>query len=262
MRRTLTLWILALVVTLGSAVYQRLTGPTYPVRGRVYLGGEEIALRLTRTHEGATDQPVTVAARDKEVTGAVVWRRYPTTDPANRLDMRRNGDALEAALPNQPAAGKLEYQVHLSRGDERVIFPPHAAVTRFKGVVSQAMLVPHIFAMFLGMLFSTRAGLEAVVRARKQRSLTFVTLALLTVGGMVLGPLVQKAAFGEYWTGVPWGFDLTDNKTLIAVAVWALAAWRVAKRGSAPVVVFLAAVVTAIVFAIPHSVWGSELRWQ
>ena len=41
-------------------------------------------------------------------------------------------------------------------------------------------------------------------------------LLLLAVGGFILGPLVQNYAFGELWTGVPFGWDLTDNKTLIA----------------------------------------------
>jgi hypothetical protein len=40
---------------------------------------------------------------------------------------------------------------------------------------------------------------------------------------MILGPVVQYYAFGEFWTGVPFGWDLTDNKTLVAVIFWALA---------------------------------------
>ncbi|MCK7537691.1 MAG: hypothetical protein MZV63_45435 [Marinilabiliales bacterium] len=41
--------------------------------------------------------------------------------------------------------------------------------------------------------------------------------------GMILGPVVQKYAFGDLWTGIPFGWDLTDNKTLIAVFAWILA---------------------------------------
>ncbi len=40
---------------------------------------------------------------------------------------------------------------------------------------------------------------------------------------MILGPIVQKYAFGELWTGIPFGWDLTDNKTLIAFLFWILA---------------------------------------
>ena len=72
------LWVTAVVITLASAVYQRMSGPTYPVRGSVTLGGEAIALRLTRTHPGAGDQPVVLKVPDAAVTGHVAWRRYPT----------------------------------------------------------------------------------------------------------------------------------------------------------------------------------------
>ena len=35
MRTNSVLWIVALVLTLAAAVYQRVTGPSYPVRGTV-----------------------------------------------------------------------------------------------------------------------------------------------------------------------------------------------------------------------------------
>ena len=39
--------------------------------------------------------------------------------------------------------------------------------------------------------------------------------ATLGLGGMILGPIVQKYAFGAYWTGIPFGHDLTDAKNLV-----------------------------------------------
>ncbi len=33
-------WLIALVVTLSAAVYQRLTGPTWPLRGKAHLAGK------------------------------------------------------------------------------------------------------------------------------------------------------------------------------------------------------------------------------
>ncbi|MBK9966559.1 MAG: hypothetical protein IPP07_17420 [Holophagales bacterium] len=45
MRRRIGLWLLALLLTLSSAIWQRAsTGPTNPVRGKVTLGGDEIRL--------------------------------------------------------------------------------------------------------------------------------------------------------------------------------------------------------------------------
>jgi hypothetical protein len=256
------LWIIAIVVTLASAVYQRMTGPTYPMKGRATLGGQEFRYRLDRSHETTSDQAVQVVVPDTQVTGTMKWRRHPTTDAYATVALAREGDALTAALPKQPSGGKLEYQLRLERGTaEAVILPVPVAVTRFKDPVSTWVLIPHVLAMFLGMLWSTRAGLAAVAGG-PTRTLTWTALGLLVVGGFVLGPIMQHQAFGAYWTGIPFGFDLTDNKTLIAVAAWALAAWRTMGGRTARWEVAAAALVTLVVFAIPHSVWGTQIDWS
>ena len=260
--RSVLYWVVAVVVTLASARWQRMSGPTYPVNGEVELGQERIAIELTRSHGGEGDQPVRVRAADPAVQGEVAWRRYPSADAWENVKMARNGEWLEAALPHQPPAGKLEYQVRLTRGGETATFPPRPAITRFKGDVPAAVLIPHILAMFVGMLLSTRAGLEALAAAGKPATLARLTLLLIGVGGFILGPAVQKYAFDAWWTGVPFGWDLTDNKTLFAGVAWAWAVWRLRGGRSARGAVVLAALVTLVVFAIPHSVWGSEIDWS
>jgi hypothetical protein len=262
MKKPAIRFLIAFVVTLASAVWQRLSGPTYPLRGLVVLGGREISIRLDRSHAGGGDQPVRVRVPDPMVTGTLAFRRTPSKEPLSFLQMTRDGDGLVSALPHQPPAGKLEFQLRLSRGVETVLFPPRPTVTRFKEDVPPAILIPHIVAMFAAMLFSTAAGLSAFVRGISLRWLTVVTLLLIVAGGFVLGPLVQKAAFGSYWTGVPFGWDLTDNKTLLAGLFWLAAALR--QRGGRParLAVALASVATLAVFAIPHSTWGSEIRWD
>lgn len=255
------LWTLAVVITLGSAVWQRTTGPTYPARGRVTLGGQPLKLKLLRTHPGAGDLPVRVEAARPDLTGVVAWRRYPTQEAWQALPMQRTGDALEAAIPHQPAAGKVEYQVKLRAGGEEAVFPPRPAVARYRGEVSPFVLVPHVLAMFLGMLGSNKSGLDALF-AEPSRRVVWLTCVLIGLGGFLLGPAVQKMAFDAWWTGIPFGYDLTDNKTLIAGAAWAFALWRVLAGRPARVAVAVAAVVTLAVFAIPHSVWGSEIHWE
>jgi hypothetical protein len=78
---------------------------------------------------------------------------------------------------------------------------------------------------------------------------------------MVLGPIVQFDAFGDFWTGIPFGWDLTDNKTLIALLFWILAVVMNRKK-ERPVYTVLAAIVLLLVFSIPHSLFGSELNYS
>jgi len=113
--------------------------------------------------------------------------------------------------------------------------------------------------MFFAMVFSIRTGFEALFIRRKTYFLTTITLFLFTLGGLILGPIVQKYAFDAYWTGWPWGHDLTDNKTLFAFIFW-LIAWVVLRKNhhnrTWPIV---ATIVMLLVYLIPHSVLGSEI---
>jgi hypothetical protein len=85
------------------------------------------------------------------------------------------------------------------------------------------------------------------------------TLGFVTIGGMILGPIVQKYAFGDLWTGIPFGTDLTDNKTLIAFVFWLLAFFLMKKSKWW---VMLAVAMMIVVYLIPHSVLGSELDYE
>ncbi|HUT07603.1 MAG TPA: hypothetical protein VMY15_02040, partial [Candidatus Latescibacteria bacterium] len=82
------------------------------------------------------------------------------------------------------------------------------------------------------------------------------------VGGFILGPLVQKFAFGIAWAGFPGGIDLTDNKTLVAFLFW-VAALIAGRRGKpARPFVLAASLVTLVIFLIPHSLLGSHLDYS
>ncbi|WP_321472106.1 hypothetical protein [uncultured Paludibaculum sp.] len=261
MRRTPTLWILAFLITVASAVYQRMTGPSYPVRGKATLAGTEIAFRLPRS-QGDGDAEIRVPAADVAVQGTLGWKRFKTKDSWTYSKLTRQAGELVGHLPHQPPAGKLMYRVILQQGLERVSLHGQPVVIRFKGEVPQPVLMVHIFCMFVGMLLSTRAGLEFFRPEPKYATLIVATIGLLTVGGLILGPVVQKYAFGAYWTGWPFGTDLTDNKTAVAWLAWVIAWLKTRRNQEAGRWALGAAIVTLVVFGIPHSVFGSELKYD
>ena len=149
-----------------------------------------------------------------------------------RHETREEGK-LVGALPSQPAAGKLEYYIKLGTpsGREVAIAGEKPVVIRFKGNVPAGIMIPHILIMFFAMLLSNLAGLTAAFKSPRQKIYGQWALWLLLAGGMILGPLVQKYAFGDLWTGIPFGWDLTDNKTLIAVIAWIFAVVMNRKKG-------------------------------
>jgi hypothetical protein len=256
-------WILAFLITASTAVYQRRTGPTYPVSGKTTIANTLIRYELLRTHETGKDCPVQIEAQNPEISGAVLYKRHKTSDPWARIPMERQADSLVAALPQQPPAGKLQYKVVLSHfGDETSLSGENPVIIRFKGAVPIWILIPHVFVMFMAMLFSARTGIEALRPKSNPRKLALWTTGILFVGGFIFGPLVQKFAFGALWTGFPFGFDLTDNKTLIAFVGWIIALIAGRKGKPARGWVLAAAILLLIIFLIPHSVLGSELDYS
>jgi len=256
------LWALATLITLSTAVYQRMTGPTYPYRGKVQAGTSEVSYRLPRSAENVQDCEVALKVPDGSVTGYLEYKRYKTADPFARVELGREGEKLAALLPKQPEAGKLAYRVVLvAQGEERILTGANPIVIRFKGTVPMLVQLPHILIMFAAMLFSTAAGLYALGKKYNPRKLAVWTAVLLFIGGFILGPLMQDYAFGKLWTGFPFGTDMTDNKTLIAMLAWVAAVIAGRKGKPARGWVVAASVILLVVYSIPHSLFGSELDY-
>lgn len=262
MKKTILFWIIAFIITVASAVFQRMTGPTYPLSGKVELDGKEIKYKFDRSHSTSEDCKVSIVVNDQSIKGVLFWRKYKFDKSYNRIEMTGT-DTLVAFLPKQPSAGKLEYFVELYK-DNKVIDAPkdRAVIIRFKDDVPIWLLIPHVIFMFAAMLLSTRTGLEYFNKEPNFKKLTAWTIAILLIGGFILGPLVQQYAFGALWTGFPFGYDLTDNKTLIAALVWIFAWYKIKKLSNPKVWILIASIVMLIVFLIPHSVLGSELDYS
>lgn len=261
------LWVVALVITGIAAGYQRRTGPTWPVTVAAEVGGGAVSAELPRTQAGAGGALISLLAPERSIAGDLAWRRYPTDDSWTVVPLVRLQDRLVAELPHQPPAGKLEYRLELSRAGQSAAVPATGPIViRYRGDVPALVLLPHIMGMFLGMVIGARALLGTVFNeANPQRHIPWLFFFLVP-GGLILGPLVQKFAFGAYWTGWPVGEDLTDTKTFVIVVIWALA-WLVARRFGErrPALrrgaILAAALAMLAVYFIPHSAHGSQLNW-
>ena len=262
---SVALWVLAFLLAATLGAFQRMTGPTYPYRASATVGAATVQLSLPRTHGGPGGLDVTIPGDGRSRAGTVEWRRFPTNDPWQELAMAANRDGdLVATIPHQPPAGKVEYRVRIEEGGGVVRVPEQEpVVARFRADVPASVLIPHILAMFGSMMVATRALLEVLRPSRPlPRGLVLTAMGLLVVGGLFLGPVVQKHAFDAYWTGWPLGTDLTDNKTALAVLAWLPATLLALRRRPVRAAVVLGWIVMMGVFLIPHSLRGSELDWS
>jgi len=259
-------WVLAFIITLASAVYQRVTGPTYPLKGEMFIAGQSVRYEIPRSAETISDALVSIAV-PATVTGKALWKRYKTDDALAEAPMVRDAEGLSAHLPAQPPAGKLQYHLVLNDGEREAMLPEGGAtVIRFKDPVPLWAIIPHVLFMFLAMLLAARTGLEAIWPMGQLRCHAWWTVGFLFSGGFVFGPIVQQYAFGQAWTGFPYGGDLTDNKVLIAFIVCAVALIMLGVRRPIRArerwAVLIATVVMLGIFMIPHSMYGSELDYS
>jgi hypothetical protein len=273
--KNILLWAVAAALTLACFAFQNRTGPTYPLEGKFATARGELAFKFLRSEE--IGKGLQIMLRDPVppgVTAKVRYRRYKSNDGWSETPMTpgafrfsRRGTAEEvrgvgATLPSLPErAGKYEYLVLVDDGSgSRSVTGERPVYARYKAPVPHAVLLVHIFLVFLSMTLALRTGLQAVAGG-EVRGLLWATIGSLLLGAFVLGPIVQKYAFGVWWSGVPFGYDWTDNKVLVELLGWLGAAVAVGfarNPRTARAAVLVATAVTLAVYFIPHSIFGSE----
>ena len=249
-------WLLAVIITLVLSIYQRMTGPTHPKSVTIELNGNSYKVKLPRSGV-RQDEIVTLKGVPSNTKAQLHYRRFPTADDYTTVDFKWKDNELQAALPVQPIAGKLQYYISVGGKDLPL---DESLLIRFRNDVPANILIPHILLMFAAMLFAVYTLLLVVTRKKYSLWLK-ITVATLFVGGFIFGPLVQHVAFGPWWTGFPYGTDLTDNKTLLSflffVAALATLKWKYNRW-----LVGIAVLFMIVIFSIPHSTYGSEYDYS
>lgn len=274
--KTIFYWILAITITLSAAIYQRTTGPTYHKKFEVSVNDSIYNLSLVRSIEIGSDHPFKLAIDDSSIHAKLYYKRYLTNDDYTAVDFTFEHKQVDsfimnklfgiteesawfADVPDQPAAGKIQYYFEISdKNGTKTYLQDAPIVVRFKGAVPSSILIPHIFFMFFAMLLGNLAGIMALFKYNRYTFYTTLTIVAFFIGGMILGPVVQLYAFGEAWAGIPFAWDLTDNKTLVAFLFWILA-FAMNRNKKRPVYTVVATIVMLMVYSIPHSMYGSEL---
>ena len=257
------IWILSFILTLVVAYYQRVTGPTYPVKDSFEINGKQVEIVYVRSHTTGTEACVKFVVPDHSINGKIFMRMYPTNEPYVAVDLQRHGDTLIGYIKQLPPAGKMQYYITLYDKNGNVVYTrsKEPVIIRYKGDVPAYFLIPHILFMFLAIFLGLTAGLLALFDDLSFRKIQIWTLVSLIIGGFIFGPIVQKYAFGQLWTGIPFGWDLTDNKTLIAFTAWTIAAILNIKK-QRPIAFLIATLVLYAIYTIPHSAYGSELNYE
>lgn len=260
--RKLFVWTLAILLTVGASIYQRQSGPTYPLKISGIPGDENYKMQLIRSASIGDGTFVKIPISEAFDSAVICFHKYPTNIKSEIKPFQKDTESWKVVLPDQPPAGKLQYYVILFKNGEKVMQnDKNSAIIRFKGQVPNYILIPHILAMFSAMLFSLVSLFNILFKTGNYRLFSYLTIILLLIGGFILGPIMQNFAFGDYWTGWPIGKDFTDNKTLIALIIW-IAAIILNLKKERKWAVIIASISMLVVFSIPHSLGGSEYNYE
>jgi len=273
-KKSTILWVITIIITVTTMIYQRATGPTYPKKVETELAGQTYHFKLLRSNEIGSPCDINLAIENESIKGKIFYRVYKSNQAWTVEDMTRKksnekaffgkGDEisiLSSTLPEQAAAGKVEYFIELFHNDiVSTIQKEEPVIVRFKGFVPRYILIPHIIFMIISLFVGLRAGIEAIASGENTLKFVKITLLVLAVGGLMLGPIVQLYAFGDLWTGWPYGGDWTDNKTIVAWLFWLIAFFMLRKNPKNKIWPIIAVFVLFAMYMIPHSMGGSELN--
>src|ERR1035437_9228691 len=147
------LWFLAFLITISAAIYQRMTGPTYPQRFDITLNDTIHELKLVRSLSLNEKHEVRLNIYDTSVKAKLFFKRFKTDEkyqvtdfsykvlPVNSFIMNKifrihEEKGLFANVPQELPAGKLQYYFEItdSKGT-RSYLKETPVVIRFKGDV-------------------------------------------------------------------------------------------------------------------------------
>lgn len=150
--------------------------------------------------------------------------------------LRRDRDAAEEGwwcerIPHLGRGESTRYHIQLRSVDGvSWTLPEGAPETQlsltFKGEVSRPLLLAHVLCMMGGLiplvlgLFFAIAYLRSGRFLGPVRRLTLIGFALLAIGTLPLGMIVEYQVFGTYWEGWPFGRDVTDTKSGLMMVLW------------------------------------------
>ncbi len=260
------IWTIAVVITLAAVVFQRMTGPTHPQKVSFSFAGEMYKVSLPRSlNIDSEGMKIRIDSLPEKVQLNCIFEPFFGDSPAwdTLVATRNNKGQFIIPFGKRHPAEKINYFLVLTGPSEESLILNSTPVTlRFKGSVPAWLLIPHILLMFAAMLFSSLSGIFAFIKKDDFYRYGKWALYCLLLGGLLFGAVIQKLAFGAYWTGWPFGSDLTDNKTLFAVLLWIAALWINRKETKRYLWAVVAAIMLLAVYSIPHSLKGSAYNPQ
>ncbi len=264
-------YVAALALTILMLGIARRISTRHPTDYSVEAGGITLS-HLTVTEDFGDGPKINIGASSTEGLKAIVYYSRVEGGPYTADSLSRVADEFSATLPILEKGSKWYYHIKVYQSENEIAkFPPGVdQFMKFKGHIPAYILIPHIFCMFATIFYGLLTVISAisVVRGKAdiKQSVRYLlwTVIFAFIGSFPLGYIVAYLAFGKGWDGIPIGWDITDNKTVILFLFW-LVTFILARRGlksermaiskkAYMSLVLASLIVTFIAFVIPHSI--------
>jgi len=161
------------------------------------------------------------------------------------MESAENPDEFMAYIPGQAPGTKISYFICATDVDNRSTlaprYAPYAAYTfqvrETRGDASSLLLITHVIFIMGAIVFVILAAFYSLkyllkgVDLSKSIKNAGIAWGMIFIGGFPLGWALAYQVYGTPWTGIPFGWDITDNKTLIIFFYWSVALYMI--RGTA-----------------------------
>jgi hypothetical protein len=242
--------ILAILLTMALLVVaRRASQRQVPVVVESTTYGE-LTLSHTCNHVFKGDN--TTADLDVQVNGGLVPddavialyyepRTTDSTETSGRsarveaITIPGQGLVYRVAVPNQGRGTEFSYRFQLEDVSGKILATipveesndkPKQLWFRFEGSRSVVLLSFHIVGMFGSFLLMIMVLLTAfediknqAVRIRLGKQTLWATI-ILFIGTFPIGIWLEYQVYATYWTGIPFGRDITDSKALVIFIYW------------------------------------------
>ncbi len=264
-------YVAALALTILMLGIARRISTRHPTDHSAEAGGITLSHR-TVTEDFGDGPRIDMKATSTEGLVAIVFYSQVDGGPYTADSLSRMPDGFSAILPVLEKGKRWYYHIKAYQSEkERAKFPPGPdQFIKFKGHVPAYILVPHIFCMFATIFFGLLTVISSINavkgKADIKQSVRYLlwTVIFAFIGSFPLGYIVAYLAFGQGWSGIPIGWDITDNKTVILFLFW-LVTFILARKGlkgermviskkAYMSLVLTSLIVTFIAFVIPHSI--------
>jgi len=99
--KKIILWLLAFLITIGAAIYQRQTGPTYPKEMVVTLNDKDYELKLVRSLALDERPEIKLKVYDTTVKARLFFKRFKTDDEYQVTDFTYRVYPVKSFLMNK-----------------------------------------------------------------------------------------------------------------------------------------------------------------